>query len=125
VIILQLSKDFTLEEFRCPCCNATPDPESLEFKYFVGKLQEIRDMCRFPLKITSGFRCVKHNKKVGGEKDSSHLLGIAVDIAINNDYTRLAFLSSAIQVGIKRIGIAKTYIHVDIDDGKDNAVWLY
>jgi zinc D-Ala-D-Ala carboxypeptidase len=123
---MQLTKNFTLEEFQCPCgCGASPDPENYEFKYFVGKLQEIRDLCKFSLKINSGFRCKKHNAKVGGKKDSSHLLGIAVDIAIANDYTRLAFLSSAIQVGIKRIGIAKTYIHVDVDDGKDNAVWLY
>jgi zinc D-Ala-D-Ala carboxypeptidase len=122
---MQLSKNFTLAEFQCPCCGSSPDPDNAEFKYFVGKLQEIRDLCKFSLKINSGFRCKKHNSKVGGEKDSSHLTGLAVDIAINNDYTRLAFLSSAIQVGIKRIGIAKTYIHVDVDDSKDNACWLY
>lgn len=32
--------------------------------------------------ITSGFRCEKHNKAVGGSNDSQHLLGRAADSII-------------------------------------------
>ena len=28
-------------------------------------------------------------------------------------------------VGFQRFGIAKTFIHVDNDDQKPNAIWLY
>ena len=123
---MQLTRNFQLSEFQCPCCGASPDPESAEFKFFVGKLQEIRDLCRFPLKINSGFRCKKHNKSLpNSSSNSSHLIGLAADIAIANDYARLIFLSSAIKCEIKRIGIAKTYIHLDIDDDKNNAIWVY
>jgi uncharacterized protein YcbK (DUF882 family) len=91
----------------------------------VCKLQTIRDDCKFPLGINSGLRCAKHNKKIGGASDSSHLVGLAVDIKITNDYSRLVFLKSEINAGINRIGIAKLYIHIDTDDSKNNAIWVY
>lgn len=122
---MQLSKNFELSEFACKCCGQTPDPNDHEFRYFVSILQEVRDLCKFPLKIVSGYRCEKHNKKVGGVKDSSHLKGIAVDIEITNDYSRLILIQSALEVNIKRIGISKTFIHLDIDDTKNNAIWVY
>ena len=123
---MQLSKNFQLSEFACKCgCGQMPNAESLEFRYLVCKLQSIRDACRFPLIINSGFRCPKHNKKEGGESDSSHLIGLGADISITNDYARLAFLQSAIRNDIKRIGIGKTYIHVDVDDAKSDASWVY
>ena len=117
---MQLTKNFALEEFACPCCGQMPDPENHEFKYFVGKLQEIRDLCRFPLHINSGFRCKQHNKDVGGVRDSSHLIGLAVDIEITNNFTRYLFLKSCFEVGIKRYEIARNYIHIDVDDSKDD-----
>ena len=123
---MKLSRNFQLSEFACKCgCGQMPDPDSAEFKYLASKLQEIRDDCRFPLQINSGFRCKKHNKKVGGASDSSHLKGLAVDISITNDYARLVFMESAIKAGIRRIGIAKAYIHIDTDDDKNNAIWVY
>lgn len=123
---MQISKNFQLSEFACKCgCSQMPDPNSLEFKHLVCKLQTIRDECKFPLKITSGYRCQKHNKSIGGKSDSSHLVGLAVDIEIKNDYSRLIFLESAIKAGIKRIGIAKDFIHIDTNDTKNNALWIY
>ena len=59
------------------------------------------------------------------KKDSTHLIGLAVDIVINNGFTRLILIASAIEVGIKRIGIAKDFIHIDTDSDKDNAIWVY
>jgi len=122
---MYLTRNFNLEEFACPCCLKAPDPESFEFKYFVGKLQDIRDLCKFPLHINSAFRCKSHNKAVGGVKNSSHLLGIAVDISITNDFARLMFIRYSIECGIRRIGIGKTYIHLDTDFNKNDSIWLY
>lgn len=123
---MRLSQNFNLEEFACKCgCGQMPDCNSSEFKDLVSKLQKIRDLCKFPLKINSGFRCKKHNKKVGGSVNSSHLVGLAVDVEIKSDYSRLVFLESAINVGIKRIGVAKSYIHIDVDKTKDDACWVY
>ena len=43
-------------------------------------LEEARKRFGQPIHINSGFRSIKHNKKVGGKKSSSHLTGWAVDI---------------------------------------------
>lgn len=46
-------------------------------------LQPLRDMVLFPIVVTSGFRCPKLNKAVGGAKNSQHMKGEAADIRCN------------------------------------------
>ena len=46
-------------------------------------LQPLRDMVLFPILVTSGFRCPKLNKAVGGAKNSQHMKGEAADIKCN------------------------------------------
>ncbi|MBF0516964.1 MAG: peptidase M15, partial [Nitrospirae bacterium] len=78
------------------------------------------------LKITSGCRCVSHNKAVGGKSDSAHLKGLAVDIAIDNSHERYLVTKAAITAGIERLGIGTSLIHLDIDkDKQQEVVWLY
>ena len=43
-------------------------------------LDEIRERCGFPIRITSGYRCPQLNKAVGGVKTSQHVAGEAVDM---------------------------------------------
>ena len=125
--MIPLSINFTLEEFQCHCgCGLKPNQYSLEFKDFVIKLQAIRDKCGFPLHINSGIRCKKYNDSLSDSvSDSSHLKGIAVDIAIADDYSRGIFLDAVYKIEIHRIGIAKRFIHIDVDKTKNNAAWLY
>ena len=67
----------------------------------------------------------QHNSDVGGRVGSSHLKGLAVDISCDNSGHRQKILTALIQVGFKRIGIAKSFIHTDLDNEKPNAIWLY
>ena len=79
-----------------------------------------------PFIINSAWRSADHNEKVGGKPDSSHLKGLAVDIKVTNSRQRFIILQSLIAAGFNRIGIAKTFIHVDGDNEKDPRVtWLY
>lgn len=39
-----------------------------------------------PIKVTSGYRCPKLNKKVGGATSSQHMYGQAVDITTMSDH---------------------------------------
>jgi zinc D-Ala-D-Ala carboxypeptidase len=75
--------------------------------------------------ISSGFRCVKHNESVHGVVGSAHTLGLAIDIVCDDSSFRCKLVSMAIKLGIKRIGIAKTFVHIDIDSSKSLAMWLY
>lgn len=43
-------------------------------------LDKVRDLWGNPLYVNSGYRCPSLNKKVGGARNSHHLLGFAADI---------------------------------------------
>lgn len=106
----KIAENFNLREFACKCCGVVKiDSEVVE------RLQIIRNRIKRPIIITSGYRCPEHNKRVGGEKDSYHLQGLAVDIVVK-DYglEELGNLASA--VGFRGIGIYKLgeFIHLDL-----------
>lgn len=70
----------TWKEFKCKCkhsyCRCTIMSEDLEEAYF-----HFRADVDIPLYPTCGYRCPKHNKKVGGVALSRHQTGEAIDIA--------------------------------------------
>lgn len=75
--------------------------------------------------ITSGLRTPEHNKKVGGSPTSSHLKGLACDIACNSSKNAFIIIKTALDAGFKRIGIAKDHIHLDVDEEKTQyCMWL-
>ena len=64
--------------------NNTPNPSSLDnlFDLIVYCLQPVRNAIDKPMIITSGYRCAKLNKLVGGTKNSHHLIGCAADFIV-------------------------------------------
>lgn len=93
---------------------------------FVQRLDQLRSICNFPFKITSGYRTKEHNIKVGGEKDSAHLEGYAADIVINSSSARFKIINEAIKLGFNRIGIGDTFIHLDISPMSiKDVIWTY
>lgn len=115
-------KYFKLEEFDSPDLKGSG--ENMD-KEFLTLLSEARELANIPFKINSGYRTEKHNLKVGGRVGSSHIKGLACDIHCNNSVNRKIIVSALIKVGFKRIGIAKTFIHVDLDHDKTDSIWLY
>ncbi len=113
-------KHFSENEFKCPCCGKVVVSRKLVFM-----LDLARSLAGVPFKISSGYRCKKHNSQVGGVKNSAHLKGLAVDIEVANNLVRLKVLRALVIVGFNRIGISKGFIHVDIDKSKSDNVWLY
>lgn len=108
------------KQCRCNCGKNNAD------KAFTDKLNEARELADTPFVINSWSRCDEHNRAVGGSKTSSHLLGCAVDIKTTSLEQRYKILTALIKVGFTRIGVAKTFIHVDSDITKTQHVfWLY
>jgi hypothetical protein len=67
----KITANFARNEFACPCgCNAQMIDAEL-----VGKLQQVRDLLGVPLTITSGYRCLAHNSKVGARAAASTCMG--------------------------------------------------
>lgn len=116
-------KYFNYYEFDSPDVQGSGQ---LMDKQILEMLDLVREKFDKPIHINSGYRTSVHNEKVGGKQNSSHLKGLAVDIACNNSRDRHELLWCLQDVGFNRIGIAKTFIHVDIDKDKDkNVIWTY
>jgi uncharacterized protein YcbK (DUF882 family) len=113
-------KFFNKNEFNCRCCGKHIISANL-----VLKLDLARELAETPFIITSGYRCPKHNQEVGGVKNSAHVLGLAVDIAVPDNVARLNILRGLIIAGFRRIGLGKDFIHADVDKSKPNNLWLY
>jgi len=63
---------------------------------------------------------------VGGVKRSEHITGEAVDILTSTSRDRILITSLALDAGIRRIGIARTFIHVGVNNNLDQDVlWVY
>lgn len=106
-----LSRNFDRSEFACQCgCGfdrVEPD--------FITMLQQVRDALGVPVRVNSGCRCQQHNDDVGGVPHSAHMRGRAADIAVWDSEYRWQLVSHALEVGFKRIGIGKTFVHLDND----------
>lgn len=113
-------KYFKLSEFACPCCKVTDVKTEL-----IARLDKARSIAGVPFIITSGYRCPKHNKKVGGVPNSAHVRGYAADIA-TTDSTRDLILA-ACRAAFTRIGVdeKRNFIHVDCDPDKKPGEWKY
>ena len=93
---------------------------------FLLRLDEARERAGIPFVINSAYRSPEHNAKIGGKPNSSHLKGLAVDISVTNSRQRFIVLNALLNVGFTRIGIADTFIHVDLDNGKSkDVIWTY
>lgn len=93
---------------------------------FVAKLDEIRFRVGHPLKINSGYRTPEHNMKIGGSKRSAHLCGCAADLSVTDSVTRMRIIDEALALGIRRIGVGPTFIHLDNDlELAQCVMWVY
>ncbi len=114
---------FSSHEFDSP---DLPGSGNLISDNLVEMLNDAREIFGKPIVINSGYRTKDHNEEVGGKEDSSHLKGLAADISCVNSMDRFKLYDILRSVGFQRIGVAKTFIHVDIDFDKDQDVfWVY
>ena len=92
---------------------------------FLAKLDEAREYANIPFIINSAYRSPTHPESIKNPT-SSHIKGLAVDIKAKDSITRFKVLDALIAVGLNRIGIAGTFIHVDLDlDKSQNVIWTY
>jgi uncharacterized protein YcbK (DUF882 family) len=98
---------------------------------FLQMLDSAREIYGKPMVITSGFRTEAHNHHLKSQgysasENSSHLKGLAADIKCTTSADRWAMVHSLTKAGFNRLGIAKTFIHVDTDESKPPfLIWTY
>ena len=115
-------KYFKEDEFKCRHCGlARMDHD------FVDKLDTVRGIVQFPLRVSSGYRCPVHNKAVSTTGETGpHTTGMAADILLSGPKAR-EFLTIAVKffpgIGISQKGpLMQRFIHVD---DLESRLWSY
>lgn len=116
-----LTTHFSKSEFACKCgCGL--DNINIDL---VISLEKFRLDVQRPVEITSGVRCRYHNKSIKSSSTSSHIIGLAADIRCSDSKERFRLLNHIFKY-FSRVGIADSFIHVDIDNNKpQELVWVY
>ena len=113
---IKIARFFSMKEFECPCCNRimlSPD--------LLTRLNHLRNIINRPIYINSGYRCKEENERVEGIPGSYHLLGMAVDIHVQ-DILLSDLLIYAQEIGFNGIGNYenKNFLHLDIRPGPNH-----
>lgn len=117
------AKYFSEGEFkRCvPSCSMQDMQQSL-----LDMLDAARERAGIPFVLNSAYRSVSYEKSKGRSGLSAHTTGHAVDIRCNSNANRMKVVKALLDVGLRRIGIGKTYIHADNSPSlTQNVMWHY
>ncbi len=117
-----LSPHFSRKEFACRCGCGKDDVHPL----LVMALEDLREELGRPVVITSGVRCPEWNRAVGGRPNSAHLTGEAADIAVAGSAERMDLVRAALEVGFRRVGVAREFVHLDVSPTlPQDVLWVY
>ena len=108
------TENFDSSEFVChcgKCCHSVPHSHLVSEKLMIA-LQIARNRYGYPIFITSGRRCIAHNKRVGGVWNSYHVQGLAADVRGDNMLRLFDTLCSVND--FLYLEPHDNYIHVDI-----------
>lgn len=103
---------FNESEVSCRCCGVNKMSDS-----FMSKLDALRQACGFPFKVTSAYRCPKHNSAVSSTGPTGpHTTGHAVDIGCRGEQA-MVVVQEAIAAGFSGVGVSQKgnsrFIHLD------------
>lgn len=112
-------KYFDISEFACQETGENEIKPEL-----VHSLDTLREACGFAFKITSGYRSPRHSIEAKKSKPGTHAEGIAADIAVSDGIQRRKIVEEALRLGFSGIGVAHTFVHVDIRRSEP-VIWTY
>tara|TARA_R110000824_G_scaffold150209_6_gene320744 strand:+ start:3574 stop:3978 length:405 start_codon:yes stop_codon:yes gene_type:complete len=114
----QLSKNFKKSEFKCRDGTAVPTDLMSDLEELVENLQIIRDHIEKPMRIISGYRTPKYNRRIGGARKSQHMKAKAADIVVRGIKPKelREIITNLIKEGkIKKggVGLYTSFVHYD------------
>jgi len=108
-----LAKHFAAEELACGCDRDECRAVVVHWR-LIRLLSRMREQIGQPLYVTSGYRCPKYNRDVGGARESLHLAGMAADVQASIEPRHLAAV--ALACGAGGIGVYPRHVHVDVGE---------
>lgn len=119
-------KELTDQELACKCCGKVKFDNNSKEKH-----EKLIYFLSWHPGISSACRCLNHNKEIGSKDTSAHVFTVeinstGIDYKIKNSWERYEVVAAAIKAGFRRIGVAKTFVHVDDQPDKPKPlIWLY
>ena len=122
----KLSQYITDQDFQCRCGCGRTQPQGIEsiipeYDDIQRILFGIYDLVagRTKTQITSGYRCPKRNKEIGGATYSPHLWGLAIDFVAEDREKAIEYLKTLQQsinfrIGHKKYENSGKHIHIDV-----------
>lgn len=113
-------KYFKMKEFECRDGCVMPASARDNIVALVENvLDPARERLGMPIRVNSGYRCAKHNRKVGGVAASQHLLGEAADVVpvnsekgkVKSELERLVRIIKE-QGAFDQLIVYPTFVHV-------------
>ncbi len=104
------------------CSMSAMHPAMLKF------LDDLRRKAGIPIVLTCAFRSRQYDLDKGRSGKGAHTYGLAVDIRCTKPANRWKIIKAAIELGATRIGVAPTYIHIDLGENKGlspEVFWTY
>ena len=116
---LKLTENFSLAEFKCRDGSNVPDELMENVQLLCENLQVLRDHLGKPIRVISGYRSPKYNRKIGGAKRSQHMLAKAADIKISGMTpaevkSEIVALIKAGKMKSGGVGLYRTFTHYDV-----------
>lgn len=110
-MLVEIMKYFKIKEFTCKCCGKIPAEAQKKVTTLVDNLLDpAREVLGYPIYVNSGYRCPKNNERVGGVRNSQHLLGEAADLHCKDNKALIEVIK---QVGdFDQLIIYRTFVHV-------------
>ena len=113
-----LTPNFNKKEFASKDGAGMPEDVWQNIKTLAKQLEVLRSHLNKPITVTSGFRSETHNNRIGGKKNSQHLLGKAADIQVKGLKPKTVY--KAIEKLIEQgkmleggLGLYDTFVHYD------------
>jgi len=115
----KLTKNFSLKEFRCKDGTDVPDEYMDNVQELADNLQVLRDHLGKSIRVISGYRSPKYNRKIDGARRSQHLTASGADIKIKGllPVEIKVIILDLIREGKMKeggIGVYKGFLHYDI-----------
>lgn len=110
-----------LSELNLKNCVPACSIEDLNSK-LVDRIILAQKMCGEQFTITSGYRSQAYERSKGRKGTSSHCKGLAVDVSAINSHLRYKIVAGCLLAGFPRLGIGKTFIHIDVDETKAHPI---
>ena len=115
----KVTANFNLSEFKCKDGTQVPVELMDNVTLLCENLQVLRDHLGKPVRVISGYRSPRYNRRIGGARRSQHMLAKAADIKvtgmspaeIKREINQLIKAGKMMKGGI---GLYRTFTHYDV-----------